>query len=103
MSRLGWERTVIGEEGVPHGVERAGWVRGRRAMGVKDGIDSRPVPPIIAMSRGPEKVVGRSVVEAIFEKWWGRVGRWRRRGNLGIFSRRWLRRMSIDLIAWWGS
>ena len=49
----GWERMEMGLEGGPQGVVRAGWVRGRWAIGVKCGRVVRPVPPIMAMGRGP--------------------------------------------------
>ena len=42
-----WCRTVMGEEGVPHGV-----VGLSEATGVKPGRDCRPVPPITAMGMG---------------------------------------------------
>lgn len=50
---LGWERIVMGEEGEPHGVLRAGCERGRWATWVKPGRWERPVPPMMAMWRGP--------------------------------------------------
>lgn len=52
----GWERMVMGLEGEPQGVWSAGWVSGRVAIGVKEGSEVRPVPPIIAMRRGPRNV-----------------------------------------------
>lgn len=52
----GWERIVIGEEGLPHGVQRAGCVSGNCATCVKPGRWERPVPPIMAIWRGPVDV-----------------------------------------------
>ena len=53
LSLRGWERIVIGEEGEPQGVCSAGCEYGSDAMGVNEGRDWRPVPPIMAMWRGP--------------------------------------------------
>jgi hypothetical protein len=43
-----WERMVMGEEGVPQGVEGV-----REATGVKPSRCWRPVPPMTAMWTGP--------------------------------------------------
>ena len=45
----GYERMVMGDEGVPHGVQSVGCVSGRQATGPKWVRWEMPVPPIMAM------------------------------------------------------
>lgn len=46
---LRYERIVMGDEGVPHGVQSVECVSGRQATGLKPVRWERPVPPIMAM------------------------------------------------------
>ncbi len=46
---LRYERIVMGDEGVPHGVQSVGCVSGRQATGLKPVRWERPVPPNMAM------------------------------------------------------
>lgn len=79
----GCERSVMGLEGAPQGVEGE-----RRAMGVKEGRCESPVPPIIAMWTGPRGGGGVSGVET---GWWG-----------GGYRRRWLGdRGCRPCCSWW--
>lgn len=61
-----YERTVIGDDATPHGVDGAG----SNARGWKGGEGSaeRPVPPRMAMRIGSEKVVGREDILGLGER-----------------------------------